>query len=160
MDFANSLPFKLGLLLLALIVVAALALYAYRLTRQVKAQETALAEVGQKGRLEAISSIRALASAMLNGELNITEGAIRIKVMLDYLYGCGQRPTEFDPFVSLHDQTLHHPRRLKRKAIPKKQLRQLDQERERLERQMFNDIQTAARCAKDWDFENDPEIRV
>jgi len=138
--------------LLGSIIILALASYAGYLWWHVKKRERAAAQVGVKGRDNATDNIRALAAAMLDSDLNITEGSIRITVMLDYLYDCGNMPEVFLPLKQLHDNTLHMPRRKARQDVPVKRLRQLDNEREALEAKHKTAVLAAAETALNYTF--------
>lgn len=141
------------LVILSIVIIGALAAYAAYLWRQVKVRQQAVAEVGEEqGRENAIENIRSLAAAMVNNDLNITEGSIRITVMLDYLYDCGNMPDTFLPFKKLHDGTLHMPRRKARQNVSVAQLKKLDREREALEAQHKTAVLDAAKTALDYAF--------
>lgn len=101
----------------------------------------------------AISSIRALAKEMCEGRLNLTEGAIRIKVMLDYIYPCGSDlPAQFQIFYDVHDKTEHMPRRLARQDISRTELSKLDKERRGLEFKHGDELLKAAEEARVYAF--------
>ena len=72
-----------SLLILAVLVVGALAVYAAYLWRQVWARQRQQAEVDLALRQRLHDDLRVLASSLLDGQLPLIEGAIRIKVLLD-----------------------------------------------------------------------------
>lgn len=82
----------IALTILAIIIVAALALYAWRLTRQVKAAEErqqkeqiAAAEALRSKQLELVSDIHFVARAMLAQQCEVSEGVLRLHHLIQSL---------------------------------------------------------------------------
>lgn len=78
-------------------------------------------------------SIRILARAVIDDELNLSEGAIRLKVLLDHEVPAETGAQRFPAIYGLHDATAHMPRRLERRRRPRAEIARLDAEREALE---------------------------
>lgn len=116
----------------ALLVVAGLAIYALQLWRGVWRRNGEQARLKAQARDDQVSSVRLLARSMLDGDLNLSEGAIRLKVMLDHLQpDAGARG--YPAIYALHDATAHMPRGAARKQRPRDEIRKLDAQREALE---------------------------
>ena len=81
-----------SLLALAVLVVAALGAYALWLWRRVWRQQRRQAEAEQQRHERLFGDLRILASSLLDGQLPLIEGAIRIKVLIDH----------YDPALSGH----------------------------------------------------------
>lgn len=142
----TNLPWLRWLLLaLALGIILPLAAYAWKLRRALHAQRVALDQVGAKGREDARHSSRVLARAMLEDDLNVTEGAIRIKVMLDYLLPCAERPGRFPAIYALFDAAEGFARGPARKALPLTERWRQDQARQKLEAEYREQVLAEAR---------------
>ena len=80
------------------IIIFALAIYAFVLWRQVL-QRQALLKAQQQYRTQQLAAdIRFLASSLLDGQLPLIEGCIRIKVLLDNYQGPGRDDPAFAVF--------------------------------------------------------------
>lgn len=138
--------------LLALIIIAGLVFYAWRLWRQIAQQDASTNARRAATRADQIQSVRILADSLLRGDLNLTEGAIRIKVMLDYLLPEQLARAQYGPFYALYDATEHMPRRNQRDAYSRAELERFDTERQALENQHRAAVLEAARRVKEHPF--------
>ncbi|WKE65453.1 DUF2489 domain-containing protein [Gallaecimonas kandeliae] len=137
------------LALLGVLVIAGLAFYLGKLLFMVKAQrqkrEAAIAERNEK----LLSSIHIIARAMLEEQCDFSEGAIRIRNLLDHLHpykAYGERfPALFDLYKRVKDLPTHEAR----KELDKKELRRQDREREGWERELSDAIKAEAELLKD-----------
>lgn len=125
----------LMLLLAGLAIIFGLGFYAWKLWQSVRVQDAATAQRTERTQSDIVGSVRALAKSMLAGELNLSEGAIRLKVMLDHLQPNGQGESAYPDLYALHDATEHMPRGVARKQVPSDEVRRMDDQRERLEAQ-------------------------
>ena len=97
------------LILLAVLIVGALALYAVHLWRQVWARQHQQAQVRLAQRQRLHDDLRVLASSLLDGQLPLIEGAIRIKVLLDNYDSELSLMPQAQVFQRLYDATAHVP---------------------------------------------------
>ncbi|WP_070887928.1 DUF2489 domain-containing protein [Pseudomonas sp. D2-3] len=97
------------LVLLAVLIVGALALYAVHLWRQVWARQRRQAEVRLAQRQRLHDDLRVLAASLLDGQLPLIEGAIRIKVLLDNYHSGLSLAPQAQVFQRLYDATAHIP---------------------------------------------------
>lgn len=114
-------------------VLTGIAIYYHVLLRRQRQKEAELAADIAKAQERARNSIRVLASAMLEGQVTYTEASIRISVLLN---GAGLDETEqadYSVFAQLAAATAHIPILDAWKALPKKEKRAYDAEREKLE---------------------------
>lgn len=150
-----------GLILLivfAAIAVVVLSAYAAYLWQQVYAQRQFQAEKAaelQKQQRYWLDSVQTIARVIVQEQANITECAMRIKVLMDRLYNNDCPKTEFRPLYELAWATSHMPIRQQRKSFSRQQIKAFDTERERLEEQMQDDVKVAAQAILDYDFSND-----
>jgi len=113
-----------SLLILAVLVVGALAVYAAYLWRQVWARQRQQAEVDLALRQRLHDDLRVLASSLLDGQLPLIEGAIRIKVLLDNYDSALSLTPHTQVFQQLYQATAHVPTHAGWKALSRDERRQ------------------------------------
>lgn len=91
-------------------------------------------------------SLAILADSLLTGELNLSEGAIRLKVLLDHWYAPASGQDDYPAIYRLYLGTATMPRGAARDARPRDDIRRLDREREALEIAAREDVLAEARC--------------
>lgn len=119
-----------GLLLIFLLAGYAAWLW-YRVWRNRQRQEQLLRE--RNARLS--GDIRILAQGLLEGQLPLIEGAIRIKVLLDNYTGARPANLNADVFETVYLATVHIPTHQAWKDLPPDQRRQHERDMESLEQQ-------------------------
>ncbi|SFD78353.1 DUF2489 domain-containing protein [Phytopseudomonas straminea] len=112
------------LILLAVLIVGALALYAAHLWRQVWARQHQQAQVRLAQRQRLHDDLRVLASSLLDGQLPLIEGAIRIKVLLDNYDSQLSLMPQAQVFQRLYDATAHVPTHADWQALSRIERRQ------------------------------------
>ncbi|MGH1371600.1 MAG: DUF2489 domain-containing protein [Cellvibrionaceae bacterium] len=134
---------------LVIVVLAVIAGYYLlqlrRLREKQKAQLEAVAQAGVEQRLRVNKSIQIINQSLIEGQMTITEGAIRTKVLLDGLSVTDAVRDEFSAFYELAAATDHIPILEAWKALSTKQKLKLDSERETLEAQYRDAVLDAAR---------------
>lgn len=128
------------------VLIAALALYALQLWLRVWAQETAQAEALNTQRERIGGDLHILASSLLEGQLPLIEGAIRIKVLLDNYDSNLSKDQRCEVFHLLFAATAQVPTHAEWKALEKSVRRQHEQRFSELELQH----KAAARAAARW----------
>lgn len=128
------------LLTSALLIILALAWYAWHLTRQVKAvhrqqqQEEAQAELKLRQRqLDLLQDIRFIARAVLDEQCEITEGVLRIQYLMSALDPDAWQLNELSMLRQHYAATAGMPILDAYKALSKQEQFRLDQERWSLE---------------------------
>lgn len=141
-----------ALVIVGLTIIGILAGYALFLTREVKEkqrqQENALQKLSNEAaeqRLRINRSIQIIAQGLLDDQLSLTEGAIRIRGLLDILSIDGGLREEFKAFDLLADSTGHIPILDQWKALKAKQKAAFDRERQKLEVDHKEFVEDAAR---------------
>jgi len=129
------------LLLAAIVIVAVLAaiagyyLWQLRLlSKKRKDQKKALEQAGREQRDRVNKSIQIIAQAIIEDQMTLTEGAIRVRVLLDGLGVDESVQEEFAAFYQLAKATEHIPILAAWKELSTKKKLAFDSERERLER--------------------------
>lgn len=103
----------------------------FRVWRNRQRQEQLLRE--RNTRLS--GDIRMLAQGLLDGQLPLIEGAIRIKVLLDNYTGARPANLNADVFETVYQATVHIPTHQAWKDLPPAQRRQHERHMESLEQQ-------------------------
>lgn len=112
---------------------------ALRLTRQIEAAERV-----DKNR----KSIEILVLALEQDQMSLTEGAIRISVILNAMGYQRDKVGECEAFYRLADETAHMPILDKWSALPKKKKQELTRERELIEKEHYASIRRACDALK------------
>lgn len=149
-----------GLIIIGLIIIAALA---WLISRQLRAQRRArearqrvLDEVRAKAQQQRdylIESVRVIASAVGDGQCELTEGCIRLKKLLDHLAPHLHQHEHFAIINQMYEATKHMPIMDAWKQLKIKQRFEYTREREELERQHGDAILIAAKALSGYRFE-------
>ncbi|WP_241971819.1 DUF2489 domain-containing protein [Aliidiomarina taiwanensis] len=126
------------------LIILGLSIYAGILFSRLHKQNKEIA-AGEAKRLEYIhESIATIALAMQQGQCELSEGCIRLAVLLDNVPNAEQQgfAKRFPAIHSMFEKIKHMPTHDARKTYPKKEIRKMDREREKLEVEMEADIQT------------------
>lgn len=102
-----------------------------------------------------VESIVLIARALVAGQANITECAIRIKVLLDNVYEGECPKLEFRAIYELMWATSHMPILEQRKQYTRKEIQAFDDEREALEKIHEDSVIKAVKFAINYDFQAD-----
>lgn len=137
------------LLVLGLLLIAGLAAYALLLWRRVWRVERQR-EAQRIGRQQALAEdLRILASSLLDEQLPLIEGAIRIKVLIDNYDTELTRDPRCEVFHTLYQATEHVPTHAAWKALDKPERRQFEATFSALELQHKAEARRAARWLLD-----------
>lgn len=112
---------------LAVLLVIALALYALHLWRQVWARQRLQAQARAAQRQRLHGDLRVLAGSLLDGQLPLIEGALRIKVLLDNYDTDLSLAPSLQVFQQLYDATAHVPTHADWQALSRSERRQHEQ---------------------------------
>ncbi|UXN34572.1 DUF2489 domain-containing protein [Avibacterium paragallinarum] len=125
------------LLALGLLIIVGLAAYATKLLWLVRQQKKALHNAQLAARVERVKrlkeSIEIIARAMQNGDCNLSEGVIRLKMLLDPL---GIKIASYPAMGELYDVVKEMPTHQARTALKKNERMRLDLTRESAEAEL------------------------
>ena len=142
-------PLAIALLIIALLLIAALAGYALSLWRRVWHRERQIAEVQAQQHAALASDLRVLAGSLLDEQVPLIEGAIRIKVLLDnYDSELGQDP-RCQVFQQLFEATEQVPTHNAWKALDRAERRRHEARFSALELQHKAEARRSARWLLD-----------
>ncbi len=116
-----------------LVVIVALAAYAYVLWRRVWRQRQELERVTRERDERLAEDIRFLAQSLQTGQVPIIEGSIRIKVLLDNYQGALRDGIDTEVFTVIYDETADIPTHQGWKDLPKNERNAYRQRMEQLE---------------------------
>lgn len=139
----------LSLLLAGLLLIAALAVYAWHLWRRVWAQQRARDEAREERQDRLGGDLNILASSLLDEQLPLIEGAIRIKVLLDNYDSALSNDSRCQVFHRIFDATADVPTHAAWKALDKTERRRFEKRFNELELQHKAAARTAARWLLD-----------
>lgn len=155
---------------IAVLIIVGLAIYAGYLFNQVGKQrkrqdelETAAADtirqLGEDVLDSQVRSLKIFTRLMLQDEMNLTEGAIRIKVVLDHMLTVCQRGP-YQAIYTLYDKTEHLARSEIRAKLPKRERMQQDMQRMALEAEYHDSVMLAVQQLHDEMDSEYPNIKV
>ncbi len=122
------------IVILALSIIAAYYLFKLKnVNRLQKLQIEKNQHAWQEYQDELITDLQFIARAMVQAQCDITEGCLRLKVLMDRLDETLQDNKEFQHIQQHYQQTRRMPTHKAYKALNKKQQFKLDQERLKLE---------------------------
>ena len=134
------------LLVVGGLLLGALALYALQLWRRVWAQQKTQAQAASAQHARIGGDLQILAGSLLEGQLPLIEGAIRIKVLLDHYDSALSQNPHCQVFHLLFEATAQVPTHANWKALDQQVRRQHEKHFSELELQH----KAAARAAARW----------
>ncbi|WP_241971712.1 DUF2489 domain-containing protein [Aliidiomarina sanyensis] len=140
------------LIICAIAVVAVLSIYAGMLLTRLRAQTKATRAAESKRLNYVHESIETIAKAMQQEQCPLSEGCIRIAVLLDNLPDAdtANYAMRWPSIHAMYDRIKHMPTHEARKEYPKKEIRKMDREREGYEVEMEAGIQTDVQTILVW----------
>ena len=134
-------------LLIGIVIIVALAYYAGSLLGQLRKQRHIREQAVAKRNANLYESIATIALAMQQKQCDLSEGALRIAVLLDHLAlpqnVQGERTFEqhYPAIHEMYERIKHMPTHEARKQYPRKEIRKMDAEREGYEVELEDAIQ-------------------
>lgn len=139
-------------LIFAAATIAWLSVKAFRLVSQMRQMEKDRDSKKIEERATILFSIRDIANNVLDNGLNITEGSIRIRVLLDHLDPKQKYRDHFIAFYELYEATEHMPRHKDRDRYTCDDLKVYDDEREKIEDEYRGKIYAACHKILEYEF--------
>ncbi|MCL6416451.1 DUF2489 domain-containing protein [Aestuariirhabdus sp. Z084] len=129
--------------LLGTLMILGLSVYAIYLWRQVFRNNRRILELQQEQRAKLLEAITVISTTMSRGELNPTEGCIRLKVLLEKLDPELLQSPEYKVIEQMYDRSREFATHQTRKALPATERLLQDQAREALEAELKQEVQNA-----------------
>lgn len=145
----NETDVSLWLWLLAglgVVIIGALAYYAGRLLAQLKQQNQRRSDALNQRNINLLESITTIAKAMEQGQCPLSEGCLRLVVLLDLRTESLEAAyaKRYPHIHDMYERIKHMPTHEARKKYPKQDIRKMDKEREGYEEQLedviLNDV--------------------
>lgn len=138
-------------ILLGLVAIMLLCRYIYgQIVNTSAVQETAQPMDADEQALNLRESIDIIARALLDQQVEISEGSIRIKVLIDHLDVSLHEQTTFSVFNEVYTLLEHMPTHQVRKQTDKKFLYKLDQQRFAIENKFRPQVLAASKALIDY----------
>lgn len=134
------------LLGVALVVVAGLGGYAWSLWREVRRREAFRQDEVRRANENCLESLDAIAKAMLQEQVDLVEGALRCKVLLEIIDPILLEREPFRVFATVQARTAHLHTHSARKNLTPRQRMQEDRERIGIEDEHRQDVMDAAQA--------------
>lgn len=138
------------LLFVAIIVIVGLAGYAYRLRQEVKRRDAFRVEEDQRAQLNSLENLDWVTAALVQEQVDVTEGAWRCKVLLEIIDPSLPEKPEFQAFTEHYQRTKHLNTHSARQQLTPRERMQEDRERLEAEDQMRSDVLAAAQAVITW----------
>jgi len=137
---------------LASIALISLILKKWRYIKAAEAIKHSQDQIKKQKREEVIESIKIIALCIIEEQVELSEGCIRIKVLLDHVAPELHDQTPFTVFSEMYDATEHMPTHGARKRADKALIRKLDAERFELEKNHKDAIVEASKALRNYSF--------
>lgn len=139
-----SLISSIILIVTALIIIVSLAVYALKLRRKVKEREALREEELTRARANCLESLETIARAMQAGQVDLVEGGLRCKVLVEILDTTLAEDEVLSAFGILHGRVAHLHTHSARKALSPRERLAEDRERIAVEEALTEALQQAA----------------
>jgi len=136
-------------IVVGLAVIAALCWFILKKSHELKThqKQIALKEAQQAEQREYLTdSIKVIAMSMLDDQVELSEGCIRVKVLIDHLDAAMHELDDFKIFDIMYRATEHMPTHDARKQVDKNFINKLDQQRFALEQKHRVSIRKASKA--------------
>lgn len=127
------------LLVLAMAIIAGLGVYAGKLLFLLRQQKQKHKAMKQQHLNDTLESIHLIAKAVSQGQCELSEGTIRLCVLLER-FGVEDGAEQFPHLHDLYARIKHMPTHQARKALSKQERFKMDQARERYEQELEEKI--------------------
>ncbi|RUR34736.1 DUF2489 domain-containing protein [Vreelandella andesensis] len=138
------------LLIAAIILIAALGAYAYKLRQEVKRREAFRLNEERRAHQNSLENLDFVVSALVQEQVDITEGSWRCKVLLEIVDPSLTERPDFQAFAEVYNRTRHLKTHSARKQLTPRERMQEDKERLTVENEMRHAVLEAAQKVIDW----------
>jgi hypothetical protein len=140
----------LVLLAVAIAVIVGLCFYAWSLRKEVNRREVYRRDEDVRAQQNGLENLDYVASALVQEQVDITEGAWRCKVLLEIIDPSLAERTEFQAFAEHYSRTQHLKTHSARQQLTARERMQEDKERLMIENDMREAVLEAAREVLKW----------
>jgi CDP-diacylglycerol pyrophosphatase len=140
----------LVLLAVAIAVIAGLGLYAWTLRKEVSRRDAYRRDEDARAQQNSLENLDYVAAALVQEQVDITEGAWRCKVLLEIIDPSLTDRAEFQAFAEHYGRTQHLKTHSARQQLTARERMQEDKERLMVENDMREAVLEAARAVLIW----------
>lgn len=115
---------------LAVVILAGLGAYAFTLWKEVRRREAFKREEAERANQQCLASLDAIARSMISRQVDLVEGSMRCKVLLEIIDPALLQRDSFRVFGDVHGRTEHLHTHSARKELTLKE--RLDEDRQRI----------------------------
>lgn len=147
---------QLAFIAIGLVIIGALLFYIWRQSKRLNQQRLAqkkTEELQAQRRDKMVESIRIIALAVEEKQIEYSEACLRLKGLLDYVDPSLLNKTPFEVFQTVYDKIQHMPTHEARKNTDSRTIRKLDKERLAVEQTHATEIREAASALKHHRFD-------
>lgn len=134
----------------AIAVVIGLCIYAWMLRKEVSRREAYRREEDSRAQQNSLENLDYVASALVQQQVDITEGAWRCKVLLEIVDPSLTEKPQFQAFAELYNRTRHLKTHSARQHLTPRERMQEDKERLIVEDDMRKQVLDAAQAVLEW----------
>ncbi|WP_458527075.1 DUF2489 domain-containing protein [Onishia taeanensis] len=130
---------------LAVVILAGLGAYAFTLWKEVRRREAFKRDEAERANQQCLYSLDAIARSMISRQVDLVEGSMRCKVLLEIIDPSLLQRTDFKVFADVHDRTSHLHTHSARKELSLKERLAEDRQRMAVEAEFETPLVEAAR---------------
>ncbi|HDZ49108.1 hypothetical protein LCGC14_0293820 [marine sediment metagenome] len=138
------------LLVAAIAVVVGLCVYAWSLRKEVSRREAFRRDEDKRAKQNSLDNLDYVASALVQEQVDITEGAWRCKVLLEIIDPSLTERAQFQAFAEHYRRTRHLKTHSARQQLSPRERMQEDKERLAVEDEMRKEVLEAAKAVLEW----------
>jgi hypothetical protein len=149
----------ISLLIIGLAIISGLAVWAWSLTQKVKQREQEILSNVKERHDKIIESIRVIANAFEDQQVEMIEASIRLKVLLDNLPLSEEEKKPYAVFEVIYEKVAHIPTHENWKALSRKEKAGFQKEMSTVEKEYKDLFADAAKQLKQHAFEFKPSVK-
>lgn len=138
------------LLIVAVAVIVGLCIYAWSLRKEVSRREAFRREEDKRAKQNSLDNLDYVAAALVQEQVDITEGAWRCKVLLEIIDPNLTERAEFQAFSEHYRRTKHLKTHSARQQLSPRERMLEDKERLAAEGEMRKEVLEAAKAVLEW----------
>ncbi|AQU82526.1 MAG: DUF2489 domain-containing protein [Halomonas sp.] len=140
----------LVLLVIGVVIIVGLCAYALNLRKEVRRREAFRVDEDRRAHQNSLENLDYVASALVQEQVDITEGSWRCKVLLEIIDPSLTERPEFQAFAEVHQRTKHLKTHSARQQLTPRERIQEDKERLVVEDEMRSAVLAAAAEVIKW----------
>jgi FtsZ-interacting cell division protein ZipA len=147
---------QLTFIIIGLLVIGALLFYIWRQSRRLaeeRLRQKKTEEFQARRRDEMVESIRIIAQAVVEEQVEHSEACLRLKGLLDYVAPELLEQAPYRVLLEVHNKIQHMPTHRARKATDAKLVQKMDKERFAVEKEHAAEVREAAMALRHYRFD-------